>query len=602
MIFTRKLGKLIRGKTTPFQIYAACLLGAFLGFIPGFGQAPGLILFWTFLLLILNANLFAAGVVGLLSKLIYLIALPVAFQIGRFLLEGPTQGLFEAMANAPVLAYFGFDYFAVVGGQVLGLVVGLASGAYLTRALRSLRGRLAAREKEGRESRFANKGWAKALRWIFIGGKRKQSYEELSAKKVGNPIRILGVVAVVVLSGLLWFASTYLTDELVASAARQNLAKANGATVDLESADVDFKEGRLELSKIAFADPNDLGTDLFRSDRIVADVSSADILRKRFSVDNLVIDSASSGLARETPGKIVGPPPEGSKKPALELPDFKDIDSVLENAEIWKERLSQVKRWIETLSSASGPEALKAGKRWEKELTSRIQSVGYSNVEAGFLVQDSPTLWIRNLEALGVKTDYLDGQKVNIRGVNLSSHPHLVEGNPTVSLDTEDGKLSATLALGFAAGRAENKLDFSYTGLPSAALSNTVKAEGQRLLNGGALDISARGDLNSVDSDLIVGVRFHGVTLNVAGSEVSLDGMELPLAIRGPIDRPQIKLEADFLSGALKNAGKQRLLEEASEELGVDLGDVSSEEDLKKKAGDLLQGFLKKKAEEKAED
>jgi len=271
-------------------------------------------------------------------------------------------------------------------------------------------------------------------------------------------------------------------------------------------------------------------------------------------------------------------------------------------AEIWKERLSQVKRWIETLSSASGPEALKAGKRWEKELTSRIQSVGYSNVEAGFLVQDSPTLWIRNLEALGVKTDYLDGQKVNIRGVNLSSHPHLVEGNPTVSLDTEDGKLSATLALGFAAGRAENKLDFSYTGLPSAALSNTVKAEGQRLLNGGALDISARGDLNSVDSDLIVGVRFHGVTLNVAGSEVSLDGRELPLAIRGPIDRPQIKLEADFLSGALKNAGKQRLLEEASEELGVDLGDVSSEEDLKKKAGDLLQGFLKKKAEEKAED
>ena len=45
MIFTRKIGKLVRGNATPFQIYAAGLLGPLIGFTPDFDHAPGLILF-----------------------------------------------------------------------------------------------------------------------------------------------------------------------------------------------------------------------------------------------------------------------------------------------------------------------------------------------------------------------------------------------------------------------------------------------------------------------------------------------------------------------------------------------------------------------------
>jgi hypothetical protein len=40
-------------------------------------------------------------------------------------------------------------------------------------------------------------------------------------------------------------------------------------------------------------------------------------------------------------------------------------------------------------------------------------------------------------------------------------------------------------------------------------------------------------------------------------------------------------------------------LEKASDELGVDLGDDTSSEGLKKSAGDLLGGFLKKKTDKK---
>ena len=41
-MFTRQFGKILRGKATPFQLVAACVLGALLGFAPGPTQAPAL--------------------------------------------------------------------------------------------------------------------------------------------------------------------------------------------------------------------------------------------------------------------------------------------------------------------------------------------------------------------------------------------------------------------------------------------------------------------------------------------------------------------------------------------------------------------------------
>lgn len=597
MIFTRKIGKLIRGNTTPFQIYAACLLGALIGSTPGFDHAPGLILFWSFLLLILNANLFLAGVVGLLSKLVYLLSLPVAFSIGRFLLEGPAGGLFEALHNMPVIAYFGLDYYVVPGGQVLGIMMGVVCGFLASKALRQYRRKMSQREGSRKHSGLTN-----ALIWIFAGSKSKQGYDDLLARRIGNPIRIPGVILVAVAVAGLFIASRFLTDNLVASLARSGLATANGATVDLESAQLDLKEGRLALMNVAFADPNNLSADIFRTDRIVADISGADILRKRFSIDKLVIDSASSGLTRESPGELVGPRTETSDAPKLEMPDFKDIESMVKNAEVWKERLGQLKRWMERISSVAKPEILKTPKQWDEEISNRIRAMGHANVKAIGLTQDSPLLWLKDLEALGVKVEQLGGRMVDITAENLSTQPHLVENSPSISLASRDGILNADLSLGLATGKDENLLDFFYKDLPTSMLAESIQADGKPLLEGGTIDLHITGDLNPIDSDLVAKAKFKDVTLMIAGSSTNLNGMELPIYIRGPIDSPQIKMDSDFLEDALKQAGKQKLLEKASEELGIDLGDDVSSESLEKKAGDLLGGFLKKKSEDKEKE
>ena len=596
MIITRKLGKLIRGNTTPFQIYAAGLLGAFIGFTPGFDHAPGLILFWSFLLLILNANLFFAGLIGLLSKGLYLLLLPVAFRVGEFLLEGPTQGLFQGLHNAPIAAYFGLDYYAVVGGQFFALLIGIVSGFLVTRSLDRYRKRKSKKVSDG-AAPTDQKKWIKALEWIFVGKKTDKAYEDLLERRIGNPIRIPGVIVIAVLSIGLFIASKFLTDTLIASLARTGLATANGATVDLESAHLDLDEGKLELINVAFADPNDLGTDILRTKRILADISGADLLKKRFSIDKLVVDSATSGEAREKPGKLEGPRSRTSDKPIIQVPDFTDLESVVENGKIWKERLSQLKRWLDRISSVSNPGIVKSRKEWKEELASRIRSMGHANVKANELTQDSPLIMIRELEALGLITKQLEGRQLDIQASNLSSHPHLLDESPAISLKSKDGDLSAQLALGLAAGKAENVLNFEYKGIPTSSLAETIKADGQPLLNGGFVDLKISGDLNAVDSDLVATASFKDVFLRIAGSESSIDGMEMPIAIRGPIDSPQIKVDSDFLEEALKSAGRKKLLEKASEELGIDLGDDTSSEGLKKAAGELLGGFLNKKSE-----
>jgi len=109
MLITRKIGKVIRGKATPFQILAACVLGAVIGFTPSFTLAPGLIIALIVAVMLINANLAVAGLIGMTAKPLSLLLMPVTFKVGQFLIDGPTQPMFRWAVNAPVLAFLGLE-------------------------------------------------------------------------------------------------------------------------------------------------------------------------------------------------------------------------------------------------------------------------------------------------------------------------------------------------------------------------------------------------------------------------------------------------------------------------------------------------------------
>ena len=142
-MFTRKIGKLLRGDATPFQLYTAAILASLIGFIPGFMQGPGLFLTFLALLVVLNANLALAALIGGLAKLISLLIMPITFEVGCFLLDGPTSGLFQSMINAPVLALFGFEHYATTGGLLMGLIFGILCGILVSKIVHSFRKKIA---------------------------------------------------------------------------------------------------------------------------------------------------------------------------------------------------------------------------------------------------------------------------------------------------------------------------------------------------------------------------------------------------------------------------------------------------------------------------
>ena len=112
-MIAKRIAKILRGNATPAQMMMACVLGAGLGFMPGFAQAPGLIVLLVLLLIVLNANLALAAMVTAAAKIVSLLLLALSFHVGRLLLDGPTEPLFKMLINMPVLALFGFEYYVV---------------------------------------------------------------------------------------------------------------------------------------------------------------------------------------------------------------------------------------------------------------------------------------------------------------------------------------------------------------------------------------------------------------------------------------------------------------------------------------------------------
>lgn len=567
MLFTRKIGKLVRGKATPFQVYCACILGALAGSLPGFSQAPALVLLWGLLLLVLNANLLLAGLVTLLAKLLFLLAMPALFHVGRLFLEGPTEGLFRALVNAPVTAYGGFDYYVVPSGQLLGLILGIGIGYYLNKLLRAYRVKMADLEQNSeRIAKLRENKLTKAAVFIVLGsGRGKDSYEALLKRKVGNPIRIWGVAVVVIAVAFVYIASDWLASSMATGLVRSNLERINGATVDLESIALDLGGGKVEARGLALADREKLDTNLIQAETLVADVNTADLLRKRFSVDLLTVNGARMGAQRETPGERIGPDDEPAEP--LALPDFGTLEDYLQNASVWKERLAQAKSWLRRLSPPTSPEEETTKTSWKSELDRMIAEVGYAHARAAFLTEGSPTFWIRRLEAMNVVAPDVPSGALDIVGENLSTNPPLVPEPPSLSITSSDKRLVAALSLGAAQGGGQtNDLELALRGYSVDAFAEQLKAADS--LKGGTMDISVTGAIGSEANDLLAEVAFDGAQARVSGNDLSLDGLSVPIEIKGALDRPAIKIDQDLLKNLALKAGKGKVLDKILEETG----------------------------------
>ncbi|MFG0307218.1 MAG: hypothetical protein ACF8Q5_13495 [Phycisphaerales bacterium JB040] len=603
MLITRKIAKLVRGKATPFQVGAACFLGALLGATPGFTQGPGLYLCLLAVLVVLNANLWVATLVFGLTKLISLVAMPAQFWMGYWIIEGPTQGVVKAAVNAPVLAWFGLDYPAVTGSIPLGLIVGLFATILLSSSLRRTRlllARLDSKDPEERgrvEKILRENKTARVLAWIFIGKRGKASYADLAKKKIGNPIRPLGALLVLLVGALIALVGVFLQEPLVTYSLQSGLQRANGATVDLDSASVDLKQGQLTATGLAMADPNKLSTDLLRAQTLTADVGNRDLLTRRIAFDLIEIDEASSGKERRTPGILIGDRPEPTEPPEDPSGETKTIDDYLNQAEQWKERLDQVREWLDKMN-AKDPDSLPEdpdapeNESWRDRLRREIEAKGYTRVRMDHLVEGAPTVLIRELRINGMTVEGFDDETFDVNGRQLATQPYLLsEGQPTIDLSSRSGNISGTLQLESAAVPSA-RLAFTRLNLPGDAVGSWLKFTGEPPVRGGSIDLRFDTALSGAAIDGTLSAGLNNTNLSIAGQSTTVDQMTLPIGLSGFVNAPRIAFTDEALKQALLDAGKQELVNRLGEELDKAIGDNEDVKEVTDQIRDRIPGNL----------
>lgn len=594
MFITRKLGGVLRGEATPFQLLSASILGGLIGFIPIVGPdlLARLLLLATFgaLLAILNANLFLAGLVALGTKLLAMAILPVVYGAGRLLLDGPTQPIFKAAINAPVLALYGLEHYVVSGGLLIGLLVGGGIGLGVVYGVGRFR-RLMASLEEGSERyrHCMSKRWVRVLTWLMLGPgcESKDGYAALLHRRMGNPIRPLGVAFAVLLVGLGVVLRLFLSEPLVTAAVQRGLERANGATVDLASADLSLGEGTMTLTGLAMADPNALDTNLLEAQTLEVNLATADLLRKRMAFDRVVVRDAAQGSQRRFPGRIIGRPPEPPPPPAG---PGKTIEDYLKDAEVWRDRLAQVRRWIEQVSQRDPDAPAPDGQRREtlnERLRRQVREQGYAFVRAEHLVEGAPRVVVRELVIDGVTIAAMPGDPLDVRGENLSTQPWLLERGGTLSARSRSGALTANLDV---APTGQTTLAATRTGVDAETIASMLAASP---ISGGRVDLALSANLIGATIDAPLQVTLHNSTLTIPGAgSKRVERFAMPIALRGPIDNPRIAIDEQALADALVQAGARELAGQVREEIGEQLGEEASG------ALQRLLGGEKKKPEE----
>ncbi len=614
-MITRKISAVIRGKATPFQIVSASVLGAMIGFAPTFATAGGLMIALFLLLLVLNANLIVALATAGAAKVLALFAVPVTFMAGQFMLDGPTQPLFRSAVNAPVLALFGFEYYLTAGGVVMGLVFGVVVGLVIVGMVGSFRKGMSKLETSSpKYKKFVSKRSVRLLTFVLLGkGKGKKSYDDLLTKRIGNPVRLVGVGAAVLVVAGLYFGQNALSERILTTALVQGLEEANGATVNLESAKLSLRDHKLTLTSLAIADPENLATDLFRATTIEADVDTSDLLRKRLTLDHVGIADASNGSKRERPGVLVkkaDKPTTPGPAPAPGPAGSKPLDDYLAEAQMWKDRLERVKELLDRVqgsSEGSDPNQPKGTKSTPSadEIRRRIALLGHARVRADHLLEGAPLLLIRSLDAEGVRVESsslpAEPRLFDIRAQNISTQPWLVEESADIQVVSRDKQIDLLFSLA-----QPTVLVARFTGLDADAVAAALSTP-EPLMQGGTIDATFNatigpGPLREISAPLLV--QLHNTRLSLSGlGSTDVAEFSLPITIAGTLANPQVLIDEDALAQALTDAGANELANALQKELNKALGDILPDElgggdlgkvgeDLNKKANDLLKGIL----------
>jgi uncharacterized protein (TIGR03546 family) len=578
----------LKGGLTPNHVRISVTLAFVLGFIPDYQSSIGFVALLLLLASVvrINAGLFALSFI--VAKTLFLLALPWNFELGHWVLHSQWGGVFVGLSRLPVLAWFGFEHYALIGSMIVALPLAAIASVMATIAIGRLRVTSAQLQESHYFARFSNSLMGRAFLGLLLGGAAKEGLSVALSKEVSlfrwkQSAILLLLIGALGLGFWQWF-KVGLKDTLVPV-----LERAHGATVDVRELSLDLFVGRLEVNGLAVTDPTNLESNLFVAEQLHIDLSTTALLSKRIDITEVRALGAASGSVRAVPGQSVGPlvAPVEVTAPS---PSPDDIGAYVKEAKVWLERLRQVQdwlqRWADTESEppSSAPKPLSPD--YEDWLNQQIQQSGYAQVayapiEAGYWPVVAHKVYVEPLHLAS-----LGAVGFSLEASDLASRPTQHGTAPSFRLRSDDALVMADMTLNELTQVGLNTLEIRLTELKAESALASLKPSLSERVNGGLIDLDLSGEFSFSDDgvlDLTLDSVLTGSSLEIKGRSVPVETFTVKVGLAGTMQAPKVQVDQKQLESQLKDLAEGALKTETQRRV---------EEKLKDKVGDRLKGLF----------
>jgi uncharacterized protein (TIGR03546 family) len=587
----RKLFKQLKSDLTPAQLAVGAFFGAIAGLMP---LGPHLLLILT-LALLFNCSMASFLLIfGALKPLGFALG-RASFSTGTSLLaggEGAFASLIGALADAPVLAYLGFDRYVVAGGLALALPIALIFAVVLGLAVSSYRRKLA--------PKLADAGWFqnamknklfRAFKWL-IAGKDKEAVEPKKRFILLRPFRAYMIVFIPLLYVSLTVGGGLYAQMTINGIAAKGVSKALGVQCTFGKIDYSFFAQKLSFENFQLPDPSNTKEDIVRIGGFTADLHFGDLLRKRLHIEKLLLRDVAGNVVRNADGKLninevpaAQPADPAAKGPWDEWMGWltdkgKDADPT----ELWKKYQEYRRK-----SAEKKAEEAKAGKtaaarvaldydpdlRWERERRDplvRADSIEIKNLSFRMTDRSAKGSGIPSITSVSVEGTQLstmpgwNGQPLNFSGNGLLA-------------DGKSGKL--LFILSWLPSKCEG--GFSIEDVPVTDFKGFYEKSVPVNVDAGVATLSTKADVNAGMIDGKIVLKINKLKISPKPGETKILGLDaqtsgyaiqginaygekepvmVAATVSGPAEDPSVNVKLAFLEIAKKGLellGKQEL-------------------------------------------
>jgi hypothetical protein len=487
------------------------------------------------------------------------------------------------LSQLPVLAWFGFERYATVGALFVGVPLSLFAAFAVNRSIQKMRQAGASLDSNPKFDAFAQSLVGRVSLNLMLGKSAKDGL----GPALNNPVPLLrwkeGIVAallIAIVAGGVWqWAKSDLK-----SAVMPVLERANGATVDVDGLSLNLWTGTLDVTGLALADPSDLSLNSFAATELRISVSSLALLSKRIVVNEVSTTDVTYGMARATPGQLVGPLID---PPAISAPSAEELGGYVNEADQWLDRLKQgqnwLKKWEGSIPSGSDAKPEVGSPSYEEWLEEQIAQSGY--IKQSFTpIEDS--FWsvvAKKVSMESLRIAAFGDRDLTLSAENLASNPKQLALSPRIEMTSKDESLGVLLQLYELSGAGANQLSVSADGLDAESTLSSLKPSISKQISGGQIALNVDGEFRyagdgELNLELLATLR--DAELTVRRRKVPVDELQVPVLIQGSFNAPKIRVENKAIEDQLKNLAKGALKDEAKSRV---------EDKVKGKLGDLFK-------------